>query len=103
MQPVAQLAIVLDTLLQLFKRRATGVRLGTLLLRVLNFGQHFAALLLELRQLLLLNALLILRFSDPLAQCGEFFLLEFEFGMIGHRQRFTLLRQTFAPPGNGLQ
>jgi hypothetical protein len=37
------------------------------------------------------------------AQFGQRFLLEFDFGVIGHRQRFALLRQTLTTAGNDLQ
>lgn len=95
-QPVTELAVILNAFLQLLQCRTPGMRLGTFLLRVLDFAQHLTPLLLELRQFLLLNTLQILRFGNPFAQCTERFLLEFEFGMIGNRQRFAFLRQTFA-------
>ena len=103
MQPVTELAVALHALLQLLQRGAAGMRFGTLLLHVLHLGHHLAALALELRDFLLFNDEFFLRLGDALAQFSQRFLLELEFGVIGHRQRLTLLIQAVAPAGDDLQ
>jgi hypothetical protein len=104
MQPVAQLAVTLHALLQLLQRRATGVRFGTLLLHVLHLGQNLAALLLEDAATPAAGTdQLFLRNGDAFAQFGERFLLEFELGVIGHRQRLALLIQPIAATSDDLQ
>jgi hypothetical protein len=53
-QPFVELAVGLQALLQLLQRHPTSVGLGTFLLCVLNFRQHFPPSLFQTRQLLLL-------------------------------------------------
>ena len=79
------------------------MRFGALLLNLLHLHQHFTALLLQLRQQLLLVGKIFLSFDDALAQLREFFLLKFELLAVGHRQRFALLRQTVTPTSDDLQ
>lgn len=56
-----------------------------------------------MRQFLLFNDEFLLRFGNAFAQFGERFLLEFELGVVGHRQRFAFLIQAIAPTGNDLK
>ncbi|EXI64562.1 MAG: hypothetical protein AW08_03646 [Candidatus Accumulibacter adjunctus] len=102
-QPFIQLAIRLQALLQLLQRAAAGIRLGTLLLRLLHFAKHLPPLLLEARLLLLSLLHDGLCLADAQTQGGQLFLLVGNRRGVGQRHRLPLQRQALAPAGDDLQ
>jgi hypothetical protein len=74
-QPVVELAVACRRCCSCCSAIRRALRLGTFLLRVLDFGQHRAPLLFEKRQRLLLVLLAFQQLADPLAQFGELLLL----------------------------
>jgi hypothetical protein len=103
LQPLVELAVALQPLLQLLQRKATGIGLCALFLHVLHLGQRLAPLLFEPRYGLLLAVLPGHGFTDPLAQFGEILVPVGKNDAIGNRQRLALECQTLAPAGDDLQ
>jgi hypothetical protein len=98
-QPVVQFAVGLQALLQLLQRNATSAGLGTLLLRVLDFGQQFAPLAVPdaaarvAGSCWLSSVALIRSRSSASSSCLS------ANRVIGGRQRLALERQAFAAAG----
>jgi len=80
-----------------------GLRLGTFPLRLLEFGQNRAPLLLKKGQLVLLSLLAGQRHNNQFTQFGKRLLPVGKFGKIGSHQHRTLGGETFAASDDALQ
>ena len=79
------------------------MRLGTFPLRLLEFGQNRAPLLLKKGQLVLLSLLACQRHNNQFTQFGKRLLPVGKFGKIGSHQHRTLGSETFAASDDALQ
>ncbi|KFB71461.1 MAG: hypothetical protein AW09_003405 [Candidatus Accumulibacter phosphatis] len=102
-QPVVELAVGLQPLLQLLQCHPAGLRLGTFPLRVLHLSQNRTPLLLETRQFILLSLLNLQCLGNTLAQVGKLLLLGGKIDSLGNQQRRAFDCQTFAAAGDPLQ
>ncbi len=102
-QPVGELAVVGQLLLQVLQSSAPRLRFGAFLLRLLQALLPVTPLLFERRQGVQLFLLRLRRHFEAFTQFGELLLLAKQLVIVRSGQRFGVARQAFAATGHRLQ